>query len=63
MTVTPGVLNKSGDWVDVTWSGVSNPSTKDDWIGVYAPPTNGNTVNPQTQAPVKYQVRNASHLV
>ena len=47
-------LALSGSWVNVSWSGVSNPK-KSDWIGVYSPPID-NTIDPSYNAPVKYQV-------
>ena len=56
LVASPNALEHSGDWVTVSWSGVSYPSFED-WIGVYTPPTNGNSVDPQKQAPVKFQVR------
>ena len=42
------------DWVNVTWSGVQNPSVGD-WIGVYSPPVNGSNIDPSLHAPVKFQ--------
>ena len=53
---SPNTLEHSGDWVTVSWSGVSSPSVED-WIGVYTPPTNGNSIDPKHHAPVKFQVR------
>ena len=51
------------DWVNVTWSGVQNPSIGD-WIGVYSPPVNGSNIDHSLHAPVKYQYANftATHL-
>ena len=55
--VNTSVLESSGSWVTVSWSGVSN-SKKKDWIGVFSPPVN-NSIDPATYAPVKYQVCSA----
>ena len=52
-------LESSGAWINVSWSGVSLP-TSDDWIGVYSPPIN-NTIDPAAHAPVKYQVMGMSN--
>ena len=49
------VLEHTGEWVNVSWSGVPTPGDED-WVGVYSPPVNGNTVDPAAHAPVKYQV-------
>ena len=51
------------DWVNVTWSGVQNPSIGD-WIGVYSPPVNGSGIDHSLHAPVKFQYANfsTSHL-
>lgn len=54
ITVNTSVLEMSGSWVNVSWSGVKDPD-KDDWIGVYSPPVNS-SVDPASHAPVKYQV-------
>ena len=56
LVASPNTLEHSGDWVTVSWTGVSYPNFED-WIGVYTPPTNGSSVDPQKQAPVKFQVR------
>ena len=53
MSVNVTELETSGSWVNVSWSGVTTPTTKD-WIGVYSPPVNG-SIEP-AHAPVKYQV-------
>ncbi|CAN1137485.1 Probable inactive purple acid phosphatase 2 [Linum perenne] len=37
LTVTPTLLNRSGDAVTVTWSNVPSPSSLD-WLGIYSPP-------------------------
>ncbi|CAN0929470.1 Probable inactive purple acid phosphatase 2, partial [Linum grandiflorum] len=37
LTVSPTVLNRSGDAVTVTWSNVPSPSSLD-WVGIYSPP-------------------------
>ena len=54
LTVNATELESSGAWVNVSWSGVSDPKKKD-WIGVYSPPID-NTIDPSYRAPVKYQV-------
>ena len=54
LTVSPTKLNKTGEWITVTWTGVSKPA-KDDWIGVYSPPVN-QSIDPVKHAPVKFQV-------
>ncbi|KAH7516065.1 hypothetical protein FEM48_Zijuj10G0095200 [Ziziphus jujuba var. spinosa] len=38
ISISPTVLNKSGDSVVVRWSGVQSPS-KLDWLGIYSPPS------------------------
>ena len=48
------LLNRSGDWLSVSWEGVPHPSDSD-WIGVYSPPVNGG-IDPKNHAPIKYQV-------
>ena len=39
----------------MSWSGVKDPDTHD-WIGVYVLDKSGDTLDPKTRAPVKYQV-------
>lgn len=57
LQVQPTTLSKSGEWVTVTWEGVSSPSKKD-WIGVYSPPANNAYgINATKNAPIKYQVQ------
>ena len=53
--VNATVLESSGAWVNVSWSGVPSPG-REDWIGVYSPPVN-NTIDHSAHAPVKYQVK------
>lgn len=56
LQVQPTTLTKNGEWVTVTWEGVSSPSKKD-WIGVYSPPANNAYgINATKNAPIKYQV-------
>ena len=55
LNVTPSALNMSGEWVEVGWSGVEQP-TDQDWVGVWVLPYINSNINAQTQAPVKYQV-------
>lgn len=54
ITVNTSLLEVSGSWVNVSWSGVKD-SDKHDWIGVYSPPVNS-SIDPASHAPVKYQV-------
>eukprot|EP00731_Ephydatia_muelleri_P012121 Em0006g1015a len=55
LQVQPTTLTKNGEWVTVTWEGVSSPSKKD-WIGVYSPPANNAYgINATKNAPIKYQ--------
>ena len=64
LKVSQATLKGPGhDWVNVTWSGVQNPSIGD-WIGVYSPPVNGSNIDHSLHAPVKYQYANftSSHL-
>ncbi len=53
--VSPNTLNKSGEWVTVSWSSVSQPSTLD-WVGLWVLPDNQTSIDAKTKAPVKYQV-------
>ncbi len=49
-------LNKSGEWVEVSWDNVDSPDDYD-WVGVFSPPLNDiYQINLQQQAPVKLQV-------
>ena len=52
--VNATLLERSGDWLTVSWEGVTHPSDSD-WIGVYSPPINGG-IDPTNHAPIKYQV-------
>ena len=56
------ILEHTGEWVNVSWSGVPTPGDED-WVGVYSPPVNGNTVDPAAHAPVKYQVCTLSNII
>ena len=49
------MLNQSGEWVRVNWSGVILPH-KQDWIGVWLLPNDSFSIDAKQQAPVKYQV-------
>ena len=51
----PGALNKSGAWVNVSWSGVVMPAS-DDWIGVWVLPDSSTSIDATKHAPVKFQV-------
>jgi hypothetical protein len=44
------------DWVTVTWSGVSNPNTSTDWIGVYSP----STADPRQTSVIKFKLTNSA---
>ncbi|XP_064383549.1 uncharacterized protein LOC135332138 [Halichondria panicea] len=57
--VSPNTLNKSGEWVTVSWSSVSQPSTLD-WVGLWVLPDNQTSIDAKTKAPVKYQYCNHS---
>ncbi|XP_074295755.1 putative inactive purple acid phosphatase 2 [Silene latifolia] len=37
ISVTPTILDKSGDKIQITWTNLSNPSNLD-WLGIYSPP-------------------------
>ena len=52
----PSMLNQSGEWVKVNWSGVILPQ-KLDWIGVWLLPNDSFSIDAKQQAPVKYQVQ------
>ncbi|KAK4261029.1 hypothetical protein QN277_004082 [Acacia crassicarpa] len=41
ISITPTVLSKSGDSVQIQWSGVDSPSDLD-WLGIYSPPDSHN---------------------
>ncbi|KAF7809059.1 putative inactive purple acid phosphatase 2 [Senna tora] len=41
ISITPTVLSKSGDSVQISWSGIDSPSDLD-WLGIYSPPTSHN---------------------
>lgn len=56
LKVDTTTVEKSGDWVTVSWEGMSSPSKKD-WIGVYSPPANNAYgINATKNSPIKYQV-------
>jgi len=50
---SPSLLNRSGEWVHVVFSGIPDPD-EGDWIGVYSPP--GRVQN----APIKFKFANVS---
>ena len=50
ISISPDALESNGQWVTVTWSGVSKPS-KDDWIGAFSQLP----FNPSS-APAKYKM-------
>ena len=52
----PGVLGKSGDWVQLSWSGVSTPA-KTDWVGIFLLASKDDKVDAAKHAPIKYQVK------
>lgn len=41
ISISPNVLNRSGDSVVIQWSGVDSPSDLD-WLGLYSPPESPN---------------------
>jgi len=51
----PSTLNKSGTWVNVSWSGVVIPAS-DDWIGMWVLPDASASIEASKLAPVKFQV-------
>ena len=51
----PPQLNKSGEWVNISWNGVYFP-TKDDWVGVWVLPNASVSIDAKKQAPIKFQV-------
>ena len=51
----PSLLNKSGEWVNVSWNGVFFP-TKQDWLGVWVLPNSSVAIDARKQAPIKFQV-------
>jgi len=55
----PPILQRSGDWLTLSWSGVEDPSS-DDWVAVYVMPFQ----SLRDTSPVKYQYANqsATHL-
>ena len=50
LSVTPDQVS-NGDYVTVTWSGVTNP-INGDWVGVYSP----STTNIMEHYPIKFKV-------
>ena len=61
LKVDTTTVEKSGDWVTVSWEGMSSPSKKD-WIGVYSPPANNAYgINATKNSPIKYQVQISLH--
>ncbi|ELR18962.1 diphosphonucleotide phosphatase 1, putative [Acanthamoeba castellanii str. Neff] len=52
---TPATLQRSGEWVVVSWRGVDSPSAGD-WIGVYSPANASVT----TSVPIKYKFADES---
>ena len=53
MTVSPTLVESSGDWVTVHWSNVESPSTKD-VVAVF--PSASGTLDYKKNAPIKFQV-------
>lgn len=51
----PSLLNKSGEWVNISWTGVYFPD-KDDWVGVWVLPNSTVSIDAREQAPIKFQV-------
>ena len=57
----PKYLSTSGEWVNVRWKYVDEPS-ENDWIGVFTPPIDDvYPINPSQQAPIKWKVNTLSH--
>jgi len=55
VSVTPTMLNNTGEWVTVSFSGVENPNIND-YIAAYSP----SNVDITTTSPIKYQYANVS---
>ena len=55
LMASPTTLNITGQWVTVTWSGVTN-SSGGDWIGVFTPPTDKGGIDPKNHLPIKFRV-------
>lgn len=55
LSADPTLLSKSGEWVNVSWSGVQFP-TKDDWLGVWVLPNSTVSIDARKKAPIKFQV-------
>lgn len=55
LSANPTLLSKSGEWVNVSWSGVQFP-TKDDWLGVWVLPNSTVSIDARKKAPIKFQV-------
>ena len=55
VSVWPDLLNKSGEWVKVSWGDLDNPSTED-WVGVFLLPNDSSMIDPRHHAPTKFQV-------
>lgn len=54
--VSSTMLNKSGEWVEVSWANVDSPDEYD-WVGVFSPPREDvYQINLEHQAPIKLQV-------
>ena len=57
VTVSPTLVESSGDWITVNWSNVDSPSTKD-VVAVF--PSASGTLDYKKNAPIKFQVN--AHL-
>jgi len=53
VSVYPDLLNKSGEWVKVSWD-LDSPSTED-WVGFFLLPNDSSKIDPQHHAPTKFQ--------
>lgn len=59
LRVNTTLLEKSGEWVNVTWSGVHFPA-KSDWLGVWVLPNSSVSIDARKRAPIKFQVKFSS---
>ena len=60
VSVYPDLLNKSGEWVKVSWD-LDSPSTED-WVGFFLLPNDSSMIDPKHHAPTKFQVAMVQYL-
>jgi len=61
VSVYPDLLNKSGEWVKVSWD-LDSPSTED-WVGFFLLPNDSFVIDPRYHAPTKFQVSYKIYLL